>query len=736
VEWIPKILHEERKALEAESRAFYSEHYPGIEYCGIKRFEPDPDSPSDLLLQKQSAQPFYYPVHFVEPVEPNVRAIEFDLYSSPIRREVINLALDTWKPAISKPFKILQQNSNETAENSVLLMHPGIPLTGLPDLETKELALLVIQVKELLKRATRTLPESLSVFLYDSSDSDSGAEPDFLIAAELYVEEYGDETEIVFLDDTPYSDTQRLAPSYFEVFELQIASAQWRIAVVALEDTFEPNTTNIYIAGMFILVASLCLALCLCTTMRQARSEQEIRRRAQDEKASMIVQSAKEAARVEQELNDYIAHEVRNPLAAAMSACTFVKSALEENKWLLENDSMRHVQEDVAIIDSSQHFINDLLRSMLDMHKAASKKLQLELAPVDLMNDILRPVATMLYHRNSDFEVVTECAEHLAVITDRLRLKQIILNLGRNATKFVRKGYIKLGATAVDGKVRIFVEDSGPGIPVDKRKSLFSKFQESLDSMNQGTGMGLCLCKHMTKLLNGDIRLDESFHSGVEGYPGTRFVIDLNVPPMAVDQYLQTDENGATKKESDKERGNEDVPKSGDSLEEQTKELPGSLSLLFVDDDMILRKLFTRSVRKIVQGWNIQEASNGETAVRMCEDQNFDVIFIDQYMASVEKQMLGTETTRALRAKGVTSRICGLSANDVEQGFLNAGADLFMIKPLPCQADLLRTELFRILHSKRYQNFDKTPSSGEHSQILTLTAGSTSLSTNEEVPDI
>jgi len=68
-------------------------------------------------------------------------------------------------------------------------------------------------------------------------------------------------------------------------------------------------------------------------------------------------------------------------------------------------------------------------------------------------------------------------------------------------------------------------------------------------------------------------------------------------------------------------------------------------------------------------------------------------------MASADKQLLGTETVRAMRAKGLTSIICGLSANDLETAFLNAGADAFMIKPFPCEPRDLTAEIQRVLNS-------------------------------------
>jgi signal transduction histidine kinase/CheY-like chemotaxis protein len=461
------------------------------------------------------------------------------------------------------------------------------------------------------------------------------------------------------------------------------------------------------------------IALWLRNDTIRVRMLQDTRRRAEAERAALTVKSARETAKQEQELNDYIAHEVRNPLAAAMSACSFVKCAVEERKPLMSEESISSVREDVEIIDTSLAFMNDLLRSMLDMHRAGSKKMRLEVGPVDVLQDIVIPVASMLYQRNSTFEVLTECPENLFVLTDKMRLKQIMLNLGRNSSKFVQKGFILFGASVVDGNIRLIVEDSGPGISKAKQKRLFSKFQESLDLTNQGTGMGLCLCKHMVELLDGDIWLDPLYNSGIAGSPGSKFTIDLKMPPMTDEEYTSIvnpeDKVSSGSTASATASIPEENPPSCTSLRfaDQTPEpskneradvdqaddtLPEKFSVLFVDDDLVLRKLFTRSVQKAVAGWDIKEAANGETALRMAETEKFDLIFIDQYMSSVEKQLLGTETARALRSRGITSRICGLSANDVEQGFKQAGADDFLLKPLPCKPDELRRALVRVIH--------------------------------------
>jgi len=414
-------------------------------------------------------------------------------------------------------------------------------------------------------------------------------------------------------------------------------------------------------------------------------------------KSRQMVRQAKKAAKNERELNEFIAHEVRNPLSAALSASVFVNTAVQGE---VQEDTMDNLREDANIISSSLRFINDLLRSMLDVQRATRDQMVLEQDTIDILHDIFQPAASMIYARDTNFVVDVDCPRGLVIKGDRLRLQQVILNLARNSAKFVVEGFVRLRAEVIEGHVHLFVEDSGPGIPEEKRKSLFNKYQKSLDSLAQGTGVGLSLVEKLVGLMEGSIWLDEAYRSGYKNYPGARLVIDLKKEPEA-----EADEDGFTSA-IDLKTANTlatfRVPQEVDA------KLPMQCKVLLVDDDHNLRKLARRLIKVVRPSWTIEEAASGEACLHACGDekQAFDLIFMDQYMTSVEQCLKGTETVRALRSRGVTSPICGLSANDLYTVFETAGADHFHLKPFPSDPN----ELCRLLVKMfELRNLDENP---------------------------
>ena len=90
---------------------------------------------------------------------------------------------------------------------------------------------------------------------------------------------------------------------------------------------------------------------------------------------------------------------------------------------------------------------------------------------------------------------------------------QIFTNFATNAIKYTPQGEIVMGYECMPGQVRIYVKDSGIGIPEEKKNRIFSRF-EKLDTFAQGTGLGLSICKTIVEHLQGDISVKSEIGKG------------------------------------------------------------------------------------------------------------------------------------------------------------------------------------------------------------------------------
>ena len=606
------ITTEERPFYENHTRDFVDDKYPELNYNGVVGFESDPVT-GEVTVRPRGPDSFYYIVHYVEPLDDvkNQRALDFDIYTSPVRRAAVDEATATGLPALTERLKLIQetQEGTEKYAYSVIMMHPG-----LPERQSKDVAVIAIRIPELLIRAHAgfSLKEKVLVYLYDYSENPE--KPPFLGGALL-----GEQANYVkFTPETELADVRNSEPRYIREVHLKLGSRTYTFVVASADDSFKPELRYIILGSAIIFAASVCISLWVFTSSRKVVKMNELKAEAEAQKAEYLLTSAENTAKAERELNDFIAHEVRNPLAAALSATSFVSSSVNEKEPLMTEESKATVREDVSIINNSLQFINELLRNMLDMHRASSKQLVIEKQEVNLLEDVIRPVASMLYRRGEDFRVEVDCPAHIVFLGDSLRLKQIALNLSRNSIKFVTTGFVRLRASInEENNIQLFIEDSGPGIPREKRENLFAKWQSSLDSLQQGTGIGLSLSYNLAELMGGKLWLDESYNSGVEGNPGARFVLDLNTSPISWEDN-PTDETAETANASE------------GSMIEADLDLPKNLKILFVDDSFVLRKLFKRTISRLTIGWTFAEASDGESALLMVEDESFDMIFMDQ----------------------------------------------------------------------------------------------------------
>lgn len=371
ISWVPTVLQKDRAKLEEEAKAYFAQHDPQIHYNGIQELYMDPNgSLYNYSLLPRNESDVYYPAHLVEPLMNNTLLLEFDVGSIPYARVFIQETLKNWEPTISAPFRLFPGTSMWSEHNTLMILHPGIQLKHHGNLAPKNLAMTLIHMDMVARRILAGMNyDSVAIYLYDSREG--GNVRFFLIGVDLSKDKSSAD---YYLPSIEIDQLLESITNLRHIEDIPIALTNWTMVVVALDNEFTSNNATTITAGVFIFVACAFVAFWIWWDTQSNRKIQLIRRKADADNAAIKLKSVQESAKAEQELNDYIAHEIRNPLAAAMSACSFVKAAVDEKEPLCSEESRESVREDVHIIDSSLTFINDLLRSMLDMHKAVSQE--------------------------------------------------------------------------------------------------------------------------------------------------------------------------------------------------------------------------------------------------------------------------------------------------------------------------------------------------------------------------
>jgi signal transduction histidine kinase len=187
---------------------------------------------------------------------------------------------------------------------------------------------------------------------------------------------------------------------------------------------------------------AFCWPFWFNSNLKRVAKVNAIKSQNEAEKAEIAITQA----RRERHLNDFIAHEVRNPLlSSAIAALCFLSETAKEQ---VEDQNTRiALMDDIDILDNSLNYINDLLRNMLDIHRTKNKEFKLKCEPTDVLTELLEPAKAILRVRGAKAKIViqAECEPNLIVNIDRLRAQQqILLNLAQNACKFVEEGFIRL----------------------------------------------------------------------------------------------------------------------------------------------------------------------------------------------------------------------------------------------------------------------------------------------------
>jgi PAS domain S-box-containing protein len=243
--------------------------------------------------------------------------------------------------------------------------------------------------------------------------------------------------------------------------------------------------------------------------------------------------SAEAASAAKSEFLASMSHELRTPLNAVLG---FAQLLQRDRKQPLSDRQRERVDH---VVRGGEHLLR-LIDDVLDLSRIEAGRVAISAevvgvrALVDEVVATLEPVAT----RTAVSIAIAPLSTSLpAVIADRTRLAQILMNFGSNAIKYNRAGgHVTVLASRVDDRVRISIADDGLGIPEDKRARIFEPFHRAGQETGpiEGTGIGLAISKRLAELMKGAV----GFHS--ESGKGSTFWVE--VPAVAAADVAPTDE--------------------------------------------------------------------------------------------------------------------------------------------------------------------------------------------------
>ncbi len=392
-----------------------------------------------------------------------------------------------------------------------------------------------------------------------------------------------------------------------------------------------------------------------------------------------------------------MSHEIRTPLNAIIGM-----SELSEKE-----ESAELVHDYVAQIKSAGKVLVDIVSNVLDISKAESGKLDLDMAEYDLtefFNSIINITNMRIGDKAIDFLIDVDPSIPRKLYGDDVRLMQVFMNFLGNAEKYTDAGCIR---RTVDGHIEgkrvkhtVSVEDSGRGIREEDKAKLFKPFSQ-VDTVNNrgitGTGLGLNIAARLIELMGGSYSVESTYGKG-SIFSFELYVDIVDETPFAPGAQRQVFK--VTRYTAFHLYGRQESDETKKLIAEQQKAEEAKYTgarVLVVDDNKVNVKVLCAYLKKF--DINADVAYGGEESVEAVKNKEYDLIFMDHMMPGMD----GIEAAGLIRnldvpwAKSV--RISACTANvikGVEEDFKEAGMDGFL--PKPVQFDDLSAHLYRMLN--------------------------------------
>ncbi|MDX8361828.1 ATP-binding protein [Cytobacillus sp. IB215316] len=366
-------------------------------------------------------------------------------------------------------------------------------------------------------------------------------------------------------------------------------------------------------------------------------------------------------------------HELKTPLHGIIN----ISSYLLDKKDQMSNNE----RNNLTLIHDTSVKLSNLVNDLIDVSRLKNGQLQLHIATVDIKVSAQIVFDVLAFEvQGKNIDLINNLHDYALVEADENRLRQILYNLIHNAIKHTERGEITVSSQKIEETLYIYIEDTGIGIPDEKREEIFS-YYEQLDQFMQvdsyqSMGLGLYISRQLIEKMNGRIWVDWT-EVGI----GSRFCFTL---PIAQNPKLV--EEVASTTTASTYRQNEDLQSDNDTTANSDQ------TILIVDDEraniQVLQNMLSKQHFKVIISFSANDALS-----KLNEHPHIDLVITDVMMP----EMSGIELCQKIRESKSFISLPVLLATvkdmpeDIALGF-SAGANDYITKPFDSNTILARIQ--------------------------------------------